>query len=156
FNSGQSQIQIEFFGLSFATGEPLRYQYKIEGANRDWSAPSQQRTVSASLSPGRYRFAVRAVGPDGSVSETPAIVAFRILPPFYQRWWFIALIAASLAAAGYYAYRSRINRLIEIERVRTRIATDLHDDIGASLSRVAILSEVDKHQGQQSQTEQPN
>lgn len=150
FNSDQNQIQIEFFGLNFVSTEPLRYQYRIEGVNRDWSAPSPQRTVTASLSPGFHHFAVRAVGADGGVSETPATVSFRILPPFYQRWWFIALTVASLAAAGYYSYRLRIKRVIEIERVRTRIATDLHDDIGASLSRVAILSEVVKQQGQQS------
>jgi len=146
FSPDQNQIQIEFFGLNFASAAPLQYQYKIDGVNRDWSAPSPQRTVTASLSSGWYRFAVRAVGADGQVSETPAVVAFRILPPFYQRWWFIALAAGALAAAGYYAYRLRVARLIEIERVRTRIATDLHDDIGASLSRVAILSEVVKQQ----------
>ncbi len=146
-DTNQSQIQIEFFGLSFVPGEPLRYQYKFEGVDREWSAPSEQRTITASLSPGPYRFAVRAVGTNGQTSLTPATVTFRILPPFYQRWWFIALTVALLAAAGYYAYRLRIKRVIEIERVRTRIATDLHDDIGASLSRVAILSEVVKQQG---------
>lgn len=149
-NPDQSQIQIEFFGLNFAAGAPLLYQYKIEGVDRDWSVPSEQRTVTASLSSGSYRFLVRAVGGDGRTSGNAAMVAFRILPPFYQRWWFIGLIAAAVAAAGSYVYRLRIKRLIEIERVRTRIATDLHDDIGASLSRVAILSEVVKQQhGQQ-------
>lgn len=151
-NPDQSQIQIEFFGLSFLASAPLLYQYKIEGVDHDWSAPSEQRTVTASLAPGTYRFLVRAVGMDGKPGEKPAIVAFRVLPPFYQRWWFIALAAASVAAAGYYAYRLRVKRLVEIERVRTRIATDLHDDIGASLSRVAILSEVVKQQGMQPAT----
>lgn len=146
-NSDQSQLQIEFFGLSFVPGEPLLYQYKIEGVNRDWSAASEQRTVTASLSPGGYRFLVRAVGANGKTSEIPAVVVFRVLPPFYQHWWFIALTVAAIAAAGYYTYRLRLKRLVEIERVRTRIATDLHDDIGASLSRVAILSEVVKQQG---------
>ncbi len=145
-NPDQSQIQIEFFGFSFAAGDALRYQYKIEGVDRDWSAPSEQRTVTASLSPGPYRFMVRAVGAEGKTSEKPAIVSLKILPPFYRRWWFIALTMVSILASGYYAYRLRLKRLIEIERVRTRIATDLHDDIGASLSRVAILSEVVKQQ----------
>lgn len=148
FSPDQSQVQIEFFGLSFAAGEPLRYQYKIQGVDRDWSTPSNQRTVTASLSPGTYQFMVRAVGTDGKTSEKPAIVAMRVLPPFYRRWWFIALAIVSIAAAGNYAYRLRLKRLIEIERVRTRIATDLHDDIGASLSRMAILSEVVKQQNE--------
>ncbi|HMV81643.1 MAG TPA: two-component regulator propeller domain-containing protein [Blastocatellia bacterium] len=145
-NPDQSQIQIEFFGLSFTASAPLRYRYKIEELNQDWSAPSQQRTVSASLSPGSYRFLVQAVSLDGTVSEEAAMLEFRVLPPFYQRWWFVALVTAAAATAAYYVYRLRVKRLLEIERVRTRIATDLHDDIGASLSRMAILSEVVKQQ----------
>ncbi|MEK7831850.1 MAG: two-component regulator propeller domain-containing protein, partial [Acidobacteriota bacterium] len=148
FEPGQGQMQIEFFGFSFDTGAGLRYQYKFEGADRDWSQASQQRTVTASLAPGSYRFMVRAVNASGQVSDEPAVVRFRILPPFYRRWWFIALIAAAAGVIGYFAYQQRVSRLVEIERVRTRIASDLHDDIGASLSRMAILSEVVKQQGQ--------
>ncbi len=150
FEPGQGQMQIEFFGFSFDTGAGLRYQYKFEGADHDWSQASHQRTVTASLAPGSYRFLVRAVNTSGQVSDEPAIVNFRILPPFYRRWWFTAMVVAVAGVIGYFAYRQRISRLLEIERVRTRIATDLHDDIGASLSRVAILSEVVKQQEQHS------
>ncbi len=150
FDSDQGQMQIEFFGFSFDTGTRLQYQYKFEGADRDWSQPNEQRTVTASLSPGSYRFLVRAVNASGQVSPQPAVVRFRILPPFYRRWWFIVLATLAVAGVGYFAYSQRLRRLLEIERVRTRIATDLHDDIGASLSRVAILSEVVKQQGKAS------
>ncbi|MGH9801052.1 MAG: ligand-binding sensor domain-containing protein, partial [Blastocatellia bacterium] len=92
----QSQLQIEFFGLSFAAGAELRYQYRFEGVDRDWSAPGAQRTVTASLSPGSYRFLVRAVNASGQFSESPAVISFRILPPFYRRWWFIVLAAAAV------------------------------------------------------------
>jgi ligand-binding sensor domain-containing protein/signal transduction histidine kinase len=145
----QNQIEFEFFGLNFALGAPLRYQYKFEGFDRDWSAPSEQRTVAANLAPGSYRFLVRAVNADGQVSATPGAVSFIILPPFWQRWWFILLAAAALGGLAYLGHRSRVARVVAVERVRTRIATDLHDDIGASLSRVAILSEVVKHQAGQ-------
>lgn len=73
-----------------------------------------------------------------------------IASPIYNRWWFIVLIVAGVAAFGYFAYRQRVRRLLEIERIRTRIAADLHDDIGASLSRMAILIEVVKQEGRQS------
>jgi ligand-binding sensor domain-containing protein/two-component sensor histidine kinase len=144
---GQNQVQIDFVGLGFAIGETLRYQYMLEGADQGWSAPSDQLSVNyPGLSPGRYRFLVRAINSDGLISTSPAVVSFHILPPIWRRWWFLT-IACLLAAAGIHlAYRSRLARLVEIERVRTRIATDLHDDIGASLSRVAILSEVVKQQ----------
>jgi ligand-binding sensor domain-containing protein/signal transduction histidine kinase len=146
-DADQNRVQISFFGLNYSTGEVLRYQYKLEGAAADWSLPAPQRTVDyASLQPGVYRFLVRAVLADGTVSERPAQLSFTILPPVWRRWWFITLMTLSLAALVYAAYRYRLKRLLEVERVRIRIATDLHDDIGASLSRMAILSEVVKQQ----------
>jgi signal transduction histidine kinase len=142
FGAGENQIEIDFFGLSFSAGGGLRYQYKFEGADDDWSAPTDQRTVAASLSPGAYRFLVRAVSPDGSVTPNPATISFTILPPIWQRWWFLTLAAIAIGSTVYLIERYRVARAIELERVRTRIATDLHDDIGASLSQIAIMSEV--------------
>ncbi len=145
--SERNQLQIDFVGLSFAPGESLRYQYKLDGTNADWSTPTDQRTVNfASLRPGRYRFHVRAINADGQVSPMPAVITFRILPPIWQRWWFLVLVAMLVGFVVYAIHRYRVTRLIELERVRTRIATDLHDDIGASLSHIAILSEVVKRQ----------
>ncbi|MBI3950450.1 MAG: hypothetical protein HY314_08360, partial [Acidobacteria bacterium] len=139
----KNQLQIDFVGLSFALGESLRYQYKLEGADREWSPPTDQRMVNyANLAPGRYRFLVRAINSDGVATPTPAMISFTILPPLWQRWWFLMGVAAFVAGAAYLAYRYRVAQLTKLERVRTRIATDLHDDIGSSLSQIAILSEV--------------
>jgi ligand-binding sensor domain-containing protein/two-component sensor histidine kinase len=141
----QNHLQIDFFGLAFAAGEGLRYQYKLEGADQDWSAPTDQRAVNfANLSPGQYRFVVQAVSADGTVSLTPATVAFTILPPIWQRWWVLTLAVIIGGLAIHRIYRYRVSHLLELERVRTRIAADLHDDIGSSLSRMAILGEVVK------------
>jgi two-component sensor histidine kinase len=141
---GQNQLQIDFIGLSFAPGEVLRYQYKLEGTDRDWGPPTEQRSVTYRLAPGRYKFLVRAVNSDDVPSANPAVIRFRILPPMWARWWFLTLVAIGLMLILYRFYRYRVARLLELERVRTRIATDLHDDIGSSLSRMAILSEVAK------------
>jgi len=130
-------------GLSFAFGESLRYQYRLEGADEDWGAPTAQRTVNyANLAPGHYRFMVRAVTVEGSFSQTAAIIRFNVQPYLWQRWWFLLLTGLLLSLLGYSWYRARIKRLLGIERVRTRIAADLHDDIGSNLTRIAILSEV--------------
>lgn len=146
-NPTQNQLSIDFVGLGFGAGEALKYQFKLVGANDDWSEPTGQRTINyASLSPGKYRFMVRAVTSDGIVSATPATISFTLLPPMWQRWWFITLIALTVGLAAAAIYRYRVARLIELERVRTRIATDLHDDIGASLSLIAMLSEVARRQ----------
>ena len=139
----QNQVQIDFVGLGFGPGETLRYQYMLEGADLDWSAPTEQRTVNyASLAPGSYRFLVRAINSAGSVSLKPATIAFNVRPPVWQRWWFRMLALLLLGTIGYAVHRYQVSRLLELERMRTRIATDLHDDIGSSLSQIAILSEV--------------
>jgi hypothetical protein len=136
--ANQHQLQIEFFGLGFGSGQVLRYQYELEGADRDWSPPTDQRSVNyANLAPGSYRFLVRAVTADGLVSPSPATISFTILPPVWRRWWFIALAVTALALIVYSLYRYRVAQLIALERVRTRIATDLHDDIGSVLSQDA-------------------
>jgi signal transduction histidine kinase/ligand-binding sensor domain-containing protein len=144
----QSDIRIDFAGISFGVGEVLHYQHKLEGADQDWSEFTEQRTINfAKLAPGRYRFLVRAVNADGVVSETPASFSFIILTPLWQRWWFLSLAATIVVLAGSFLYRFRVAQLLKLERVRTRIATDLHDDIGANLTRISILSEVAKQQG---------
>ena len=121
----------------------MRYQYKLEGANTDWSQPTEQRTVNfASLAPGKYTFMVRAINSEGDASSTPAIVRFTILPHFWQRWWFILLVVLTTGLMIYAFYRYRTQRLIELERVRTRIATDLHDEIGSNLSLIAMMGEA--------------
>jgi ligand-binding sensor domain-containing protein/signal transduction histidine kinase len=139
----QNNVQIEYSGLNFAAGETLRYQYMLEGADKVWSGPTTQRAVYySSLSPGKYRFLVRAVTVDGLTSVQPAAVDFTVLAPIWRRWW-LQLPAIMVAAAIAYAlYRYRLARLLALERLRTRIATDLHDDIGSTVSQIAMLSEV--------------
>lgn len=139
----QNRLEVKFTSPNFTPGEVIQFQTKLEGSDSDWSAPSAQRVVTfANLSPGSYRFLVRAINADGVSSKTPATVSFTVIPPVWRRWWFMGMVAFTITGLAYALYRYRINRLLELERVRTRIATDLHDDIGASLSKIAILSEV--------------
>jgi len=139
----QSPLRVDYVGLGFLPGETFRYQYMLEGADRDWSAPTDQRTVIyARLAAGSYRFLVRAVTGDGVSSPRPASVAFTILPPVWRTWWFLLACGTLMALLVYTLYRYRLAQLLAVANVRTRIATDLHDDIGSSLSQIAILSEV--------------
>jgi ligand-binding sensor domain-containing protein/signal transduction histidine kinase len=141
--AGDNRVEIDFGSIAFDLGGEPRYQYKLEGADRDWTVPTALRSVHfARLAPGGYRFAVRAVDTNGAVSEIPAIVEFRVLRPLWQQGWFVSAVAALLVACGYLIHRYRLGRMLELERVRMRIATDLHDDLGSNLSRIAILSEV--------------
>jgi ligand-binding sensor domain-containing protein/signal transduction histidine kinase len=140
----RNQLQVEFVAFS---GEPeanLRYAYKLDGAaDSDWSPPRSQHLVNyAALAAGKYRFLVKALNSDGLESATPAEVDFTVLPPFWRRWWFEGLALAALASIVYLLHSYRVAQMVSLERMRTMIATDLHDDIGASLSQIAILSEV--------------
>lgn len=136
------RVEIEYGAASLVPGEPLGYQTRLEGEDEDWSAPSSNRSMLyARLAPGEYRFLVRAVSADLR-QGAPAEVAFTVLPPIWRRAWFLALAAMLVASAVTLVYRARVSRLLALERVRTRIATDLHDDLGARLSRISILAEV--------------
>jgi ligand-binding sensor domain-containing protein/signal transduction histidine kinase len=141
-DADRNQVQLDFVALSFATGEALSYEYKLDPGD-NWSAPSDQRTLNlANLAPGRYQFLVRAINSDGIVSAIPASLSFTVLPPVWQRWWFRSLGALTAGLIAYSLYRYRLRRLLALERMRTRIAMDLHDEIGSNLSLIAMVSEV--------------
>jgi signal transduction histidine kinase/ligand-binding sensor domain-containing protein len=143
----QRQITLDFGGLAYGVGDPLRYQFRLVGADDGWTEPGDTRSVSyAHLSRGDYRFEARAVTVDGVVSATPAVVSFHVLAPLWSRWWFVASVCALVASVVHLFYRMRAARLVELERIRTRIASDLHDDIGANLSRIALMSDVAQRQ----------
>lgn len=137
----KNRAEFSFSGLGELVR--LRYRYRLEPQDVDWSAPTSERTVIYPRLPsGAYRFAVQAIDPAGNTSANTASFGFEIAAPVWQRPWFIALVGLTLAAALTVAYRLRVRYLLSVERLRTRIATDLHDDIGSSLSQVAILSEL--------------
>jgi signal transduction histidine kinase/sugar lactone lactonase YvrE len=139
----QNQVEIDFYAVSFREAGALRYQYRLAGADRDWSRPGDERVVHYSrLGPGRYEFQVRAVTVEGIPGTRPATMQFVILPPVSQRWWFRSSVLAAVMLVVFAAHRHRVARLLALERVRMRIAADLHDDIGGSLSRISIQSEV--------------
>lgn len=137
-----NSVAIDYVGISPSAGADLAYQYRL-GEGQAWSAASGALSAHfPRLGAGGYRFEVRAVAHDGLASPRPAVVAFRILPPVWQRPWFLALVGLLLAGLAWLAVRIRVARLLAVERARTRIASDLHDDVGSSLSRIGILGEL--------------
>jgi len=135
----ERQVQVDFGGFR----HDLLYQTRLSGVDSEWTPPSSSRSVHyLSLASGSYELSIRAVTPEGGSSSRPAQVRFRIARPLWQRWWFLGLATLAVAAAAYAFYRNRVARILEVAEMRTRIATDLHDDIGANLTKIAILSEV--------------
>jgi signal transduction histidine kinase len=146
FEPDQNNVQIGFFGLGFGMGQPLEYEYKLEGSDQGWSPLSDQRTVNfARLSAGNYRFLVRAVNSEGITSTTPAAVAFRILPPIWQRWWFLILAALAIIS-GFFAFdRYRVKRLKQLRAalfVSEQLTTELTEQ-GAELGKANRALAID-------------
>ena len=142
-----NSLEVEFRALHFDIGEGLRYQYRLEGADTDWSKPSDEQTVRyANLAAGRYRFMVRSITESGQISTGQATLTFQVLPVFWRRSWFLGMVMLAIVSGAVSLHRYRLNHLLALERVRTRLAADLHDDLGAGLAEIAILSEVAKLQ----------
>ncbi|MGH9163026.1 MAG: two-component regulator propeller domain-containing protein, partial [Vicinamibacteraceae bacterium] len=149
--AGAQNVEIHYAGLSFVAPEKVRFRYRLEGYDRGWiDAGTRREAYYTGLPPGRYHFRVRACNEDGVWSAKDAVLALRQQPYVYQTWWFAigcTLLLTALVALLLYAFHLlRMERALALERMRMRIATDLHDDIGGTLSRMAILSEIAKRQ----------
>ena len=149
----ETRLGIQFVSFGAAPGDLVQYQYKLEGADSDWSSPGMERSVSyGKLAPGRFRFLVRPVVA-GAASAATAEVDFELPPPLWRRWWALTCEVAVLCALAAFAHRYHVDRLLEVERMRLRIARNLHDDLGASLTRMTILTELASQQAQTSSPE---
>jgi signal transduction histidine kinase/ligand-binding sensor domain-containing protein len=147
------RLEFRFSGLSYAAPNKVLFKYQLEGIDKTWVDSGSKRTAFYSRLPaGDYRFRVIACNNDGVWNLTPVTLAFTIAPFFWETWWFLGscILAAVLAVALLVRTitRRRMQRRIEqmerqheIERERARIAQDIHDDVGTSLSRIAMLSQ---------------
>jgi signal transduction histidine kinase len=147
FSSHQNSLQIDFAATDYHVLAPLRYQFLLDRAGLPaagiaWQDAGLNPTVHlVNLAPGDYSFQVRTLAPDG-VSGEPARLTFAILQSFWRTWWFQAACGLSIAIFLYWLHKQRLQRQIAIERVRSHIAMDLHDDIGAGLARISVMGEA--------------
>lgn len=151
---GVQQMDIEYTAFSFAAPEQLEFRYRLEGLNPDWVQAANQRVAHfGALSPGDYSFAVQARTYDGTWGEPEASLSFRVRPYFWQTWWFrsagLAFLLVMTGGTIRYIERKRMQARIErlerdhaVERERARIAKDIHDELGAQLTGITILSDL--------------
>lgn len=146
----QNQASFEFSSPAFINEKQILYSYRLLGsADTAWSKPANLQTVSyASLQPGDYRFEVRTTGWNG-VWGLPENFSFIVRKPYWQTGWFYSLAGLIVILFFYALYRYRIKQLLKLQKVRNRIASDLHDDIGATLTNINILSEISRKNLQQ-------
>lgn len=139
----QNVLSFDFVALDFAAPERNQYAYMLEGIDKTWNYPGTRRYANYThLQPGRYLFKVKGANKDGIWNEEGASIEITISPPFWRQWWFILLALAALVTLLVLGYNYRVNKLLEVERLRVRIASDLHDDIGSSLTRISLQSEL--------------
>ncbi len=141
----QNYASFEFSSPGFINEKQNQFSYRLLGTiDTTWSIPANGHDVSyASLQPGNYTFEVRTIGWDGEAGETKSF-KFGIRSPFWKTGWFISIAFAVGIALVYMLYRYRIGQLQRIQHVRNRIANDLHDDIGSTLTNISILTELSK------------
>ena len=147
------KVEFAFTALSLAAPENVHFRYRLEGLDEGWTEASAPGTASYSrLAAGTYRFEVTARKDAGPWNEAGASLSLKVAPFVWQSWWFRA--AALVGFAGlvgvsvrYWSHR-RVKRKLErleqqqaLERERARIARDLHDDLGASLTQVGLMLE---------------
>ena len=138
----EQHLEIDLLGLTSGPADRLRFQYRIQ-ESASWSDPVEDRSISlAHLASGAYRFEARALDVSGVASMAPATFSFRILPPVYRRAWFLFLSAGVFAALIVIVYRARVGYLLALERQRTGIAMDLHDEIGSGLGSIGLLADL--------------
>jgi len=163
----ENNFQFQFTAADMSSGKELEFAYQLRGADAGWIYSGDKRSaIYSSLNPGKYIFNVRAKRKgDTEWTTIKEHFAFTIATPWWQTWWFragIGLLGIGILVAGvrfYYTRRLEKQRVIlekqqAVEKERTRIATDMHDDFGASLSRIKFLSE--KMQLQKNDAEKTN
>ena len=151
---GHKQFEFRYTALSFDAPDRTRFRYRIDGLDDDWVEADTRRTAHyGNLPPNNYRFRVIASTSEGGWNEAGAALAFRVEPHFYQVWWFLALACIAILGGGagvarraatrkYRRALSRLEQQHAVERDRARIAQDIHDDIGAGLTQITLLSEL--------------
>lgn len=147
-------VEIYFTSLNLASPERARFQYRLDDHESKWIETRGMREARFTKLPhGRYRFQVRACNEDGVWSPVPAMLGIVVLPPFWKTWWFQTIAFACLlgvvVGTVYFISTQKLQRQLvmmrqqeALEKERARIARDLHDQLGANLTQVALLGEM--------------
>ena len=138
-----SRLAFEYIAVDPVGGQRLRYQTRLDGLDGEWSEPSGDLSARyGQLAAGVDCFHVRCFDPSSAGTGAESSLRIEVVPPIWMRSWFIMLALLAASGLGVTAHRLRLRRELALERVRTQIASDLHDDIGAGLAQIAISSEL--------------
>lgn len=119
----QNFVSFDFTGLNFTQSDRMQFRYILEGFEEDWVVANKGRSVSyTNLEPGSYTFKVLAANSAGIWDPKPAVFKFRILPPFWETWWFRILAICTLIGTGYLIAQNQIRKIRQRAEIREREA----------------------------------
>lgn len=137
-----NEVRFTYAAASYIDPERNQYQVKLEGFEENWSNwTSETQKDYTNIPEGDYIFLVRSKNVydiDGSTAS----ISFSILPPWYRTWWAYLLYTLTISGILYTAYKIRVNQLLRVERIRNNIASDLHDEVSATLSSISYFAEA--------------
>ena len=140
---GREKLEFHFVALSFAMPERVRFKYMLEGFDKEWTEAGSRRVAYYTrIPPARYRFRVTACNREGIWNETGASVGLTVRPELWQTAWFRGGALASVLLGILGVHQWRLARVRALERLRLRIARDLHDEVGSNLGSIVLLTQV--------------
>jgi ligand-binding sensor domain-containing protein len=136
------QTNVFFSGINFINPERTTYYYKIAELHQDWIPLGNRNFIPlVGLSWGTYHLQIKAYNEDAIQSAVKEITLF-FMPEWYQTWWFKVLLAFALAGVLYLFYLLRINQIRKEQQIRSKLASDLHDDLGSTMNSVKIYTSL--------------
>ena len=137
-------FSFEFAALDYTNPEGNHYAYKLSGLDKSWHYVNSDRRIAnyTNLEAGEYNFQVIGSNDDGIWNTKGASINIKILPPYYKTWWFILLTGVFLISLFAFVITQRVKSLLAIEKLKSRLAADLHDNVGSGLTEISILSEL--------------
>ena len=138
-NHTQNAFTIKFAGLNYIFPKRNKYMYKLKGLDEDYRIETTHTGATyTNLNPGSYKFLVKASNNDGIWNPVPAALTITITAPFWKTVWFRILLGIFILSITAFLIWFRINHLLQIERLRLKIARDLHDEIGSTLTKLSM------------------
>lgn len=149
----QNFFTIEFASLDYTAPEKNIFEYKLEEVDKDWIKSEGRRFASyTDISNGHYKFRVRGSNSSGIFNPREVVLKIIISPPFWKTWWFRLLALIAIALILYSLHKYRLNRLLEVERTRNKIARDLHDEVSASITGIVYFADAVKTEVKEKET----
>ena len=149
FDHQDNSIHIAFTAFLYSNPNGVKFRYRLTGAENQWQYPSEQRNANyPQLKPGNYTFLVQSGNDNDVWNKHTTSVSFVIIPPYWETWWFRALVITVVASSLYSIYQYKVKHLKAIEGLRQGIASDFHDDLGSTLSSISIFSEVARNKAE--------